>query len=200
MKLLFPASAAKACGVTERVSAVDLVEDALRLNSTGLSRHHVQVVREFSTEVPEFTVERHKVLQILINLIKNAKEACDESTQAEKLLTVRINSRDGQMDIRVMDNGVGILPENLARIFKHGFTTRANGHGFGLHSGALAAKEMGGSLTVQSEGPGKGSEFSLEQRDTDAGRQMEEGTARRGMDKDGRSRRGSATRSDAALG
>jgi signal transduction histidine kinase len=62
----------------------------------------------------------------------------------------------------VIDNGVGILPENLTRIFNHGFTTRKDGHGFGLHSGALAAKEMGGSLNVHSDGPGQGAAFTLE--------------------------------------
>jgi signal transduction histidine kinase len=64
--------------------------------------------------------------------------------------------------IRVEDDGEGIAPENLARIFTHGFTTRKNGHGFGLHSCVLAAKEMAGILTAQSEGPGKGAVFTLE--------------------------------------
>jgi len=62
----------------------------------------------------------------------------------------------------VSDNGVGIERENLTQIFSHGFTTRENGHGFGLHSGALAAKELGGSLTVNSDGPGTGATFVLE--------------------------------------
>jgi PAS domain S-box-containing protein len=153
---------AKACGVTEKVSAVDLVEDALRLNSGALSRHQIQVVRDFPREAPQFTVERHKVLQILVNLIKNAKEACDESDQTEKKLAVRVKADHDQVGISIIDNGVGIRPENLTRIFNHGFTTRAHGHGFGLHSGALAAKEMGGSLTVNSDGPGKGATFLLQ--------------------------------------
>jgi signal transduction histidine kinase len=62
----------------------------------------------------------------------------------------------------VIDNGVGIPAENLTRIIAHGFTTRKNGHGFGLHCGALAAREMGGALTAQSEGPGRGATFVLE--------------------------------------
>ena len=75
--------------------------------------------------------------------------------------------RDGQrrrprIKIAVIDNGIGIPPENLTRIFNHGFTTRKDGHGFGLHSGALAAREMGGSLTAHSDGPGQGATFTLE--------------------------------------
>ncbi|HYG35278.1 MAG TPA: ATP-binding protein [Clostridia bacterium] len=57
---------------------------------------------------------------------------------------------------------MGISAENLSRICEHGFTTKKDGHGFGLHSGAIAAKELGGALTVHSDGPGKGATFSLE--------------------------------------
>ena len=57
---------------------------------------------------------------------------------------------------------MGIAPENLTRIFSHGFTTRREGHGFGLHSGALAAREMDGRLVASSDGPGKGATFTLE--------------------------------------
>jgi signal transduction histidine kinase len=64
--------------------------------------------------------------------------------------------------IVVKDNGVGIPSENLAKIFSHGFTTKKDGHGFGLHSGANAAREMGGSLVARSNGPGPGAEFTLE--------------------------------------
>jgi signal transduction histidine kinase len=66
------------------------------------------------------------------------------------------------VSIIVRDNGIGIPPENLIKIFNHGFTTKRDGHGFGLHSGANAAKEMGGSLTAESNGPGLGATFTLE--------------------------------------
>jgi signal transduction histidine kinase len=75
---------------------------------------------------------------------------------------VRVADGDGRIKISVMDNGVGIPAENLNRIFSHGFTTKKDGHGFGLHSGALAVREMGGSLAAQSDGPGKGATFTLE--------------------------------------
>jgi signal transduction histidine kinase len=101
-------------------------------------------------------------MQILINLIRNAKYACDESGRTDKQITVRTTSDDRSIQIAIIDNGVGIPAENLTRIFNHGFTTRKHGHGFGLHGGALAAKEIGGSLTVQSDGPGMGAVFTLE--------------------------------------
>jgi signal transduction histidine kinase len=152
---------AKVSGLTEKISVADLVEDALQMNAAALKRHDVAIVRQF-TDVPVVTVEKHKVLQILVNLIRNAKYACDDSGRSDKRLEVRISSAGEGVRIAVQDNGIGIPPENLIRIFNHGFTTRKQGHGFGLHSGALAAKEMGGQLRVHSEGTGKGATFILD--------------------------------------
>jgi len=154
-------SYAKVAGVAEIVPVVDLVEDGLRMNAGALARHKVEVVRDLQCE-PVVNVDKHKVLQILINLIRNAKYACEESGRTDRRLTVRVTRGAGRVYIAVCDNGVGIAPENLTRIFSHGFTTRASGHGFGLHSGALAAKELGGALSVHSDGPGKGAVFTLE--------------------------------------
>ena len=148
-------------GVKEMTNVADLVEDSLRLNEGVFIRHDVEVIRDFET-VPPLNVEKHKILQILVNLLRNAKHACQESERPDNRLTVRVANGEGRIKISVIDNGVGIPPENLTRIFNHGFTTRKDGHGFGLHSGALAAKEMGGSLAVHSDGPGQGAAFTLE--------------------------------------
>jgi PAS domain S-box-containing protein len=154
-------SYAKLCGVTETVAVVDLVEDSLRLNAGAFVRHGVTLQREFAA-VPPITVDKHKVLQILVNLVRNAKYACDESGRMDKIITLRIENAPAGVRICVADNGVGIPKENMSRLFTHGFTTRVDGHGFGLHSGALAAQELGGSLRVTSDGPGCGATFILE--------------------------------------
>jgi C4-dicarboxylate-specific signal transduction histidine kinase len=122
----------------------------------------VDVLREFE-ETPLVRVDKHKVLQVLVNLFSNAKYAVSESKRKDKRVTVHISANgDHRVKIAVSDNGIGIAPENLVRIFAHGFTTKVNGHGFGLHSAALAATETGGSLFAQSEGPGCGATFTLE--------------------------------------
>jgi signal transduction histidine kinase len=151
---------AKISGVRETVQATDLVEDAVRMIAGALARHEIELVREYA-DVPPIVVEKHKVLQILVNLISNAKYACDEVKRKGKQLKVMISETAGGVQISIKDNGIGILAENLTRIFGHGFTTREGGHGFGLHSGALAAKELGGSLTVHSDGLGHGATFTL---------------------------------------
>jgi PAS domain S-box-containing protein len=155
-------SYAKLSGITELLKVTDLVEDTLRMNAGALVRHEVKVIREFDSQLPEISTDRHKVLQILVNLVRNAKYACSESGRTDKKLTVRVTNGDDRVRIAVTDNGMGIAPENLTRIFAHGFTTKKDGHGFGLHSGALAAKEMGGSLGVHSDGVGCGATFTLE--------------------------------------
>ncbi len=153
---------AKIGGTVEPIIAADLVEMALRMQLTALTRHDVTVLRQFS-HVPAVLAEKHKVLQILNNLIRNASQAMEANLDARKHLTVRVApSGKGGVSIQVLDNGIGITPENLAKIFAHNFTTRTGGHGFGLHSSALAAKEMGASLTVHSEGVGRGAMFSLD--------------------------------------
>ena len=148
-------------GVIETLPVADLVEDALRMNVAALERHRVEIAREYSS-VPSIVVDKHKVLQILVNLLRNAKYACDESNSPAKKIILRITGGEDRVRISVIDNGIGISKENFTRIFSHGFTTKKDGHGFGLHSGALAAKEMGGALLVHSDGIGCGAIFTLE--------------------------------------
>ena len=155
-------SYAKVSGVFENLPADRLVEDAIAMNIGAFERHGVAVGRQFAP-VPLVHVDRHKVLQILINLLRNAKYALDEVKRIDKRITVSISRLSEQsVGIVIADNGIGISPENLTRIFAHGFTTKEEGHGFGLHSGALAARAMGGSLSVASPGTGHGATFTLE--------------------------------------
>ena len=151
---------AKRCGVLEAVSVVDLVEDALRMNVGALTRHQVALQRDYRDRT-QVTVDRHKVLQILVNLIRNAKYACDESGHADKKVIVRTEATLDGVAISIIDNGVGITAEVMQRLFTHGFTTRKSGHGFGLHSASLAAGELGGSLKAESDGAGRGATFRL---------------------------------------
>ncbi len=155
-------SYAKVSGVFESLPAHRLVEDAIAMNIGAFERHGVKVEQQFSP-VPLVRVDRHKVLQILINLLRNAKYALDEVKRTDKRITISVFAVNERfVHVVVADNGIGISPEDLTRIFAHGFTTREEGHGFGLHSGALAARAMGGSLSVASPGAGQGASFTLE--------------------------------------
>lgn len=152
---------AKVSGVTEKVKLTELLEETLRLHRETLSKHGMVIVREYD-DVPEVTIDKHKLVQILVNLVTNAQQACSAANVPEKRITLRLGQNFDRVSISVSDNGVGIPASNLRRIFNHGFTTKPDGHGFGLHSGALAAREMGGALLVHSDGAGRGATFTIE--------------------------------------
>jgi signal transduction histidine kinase len=155
-------SLAKVSGLIEKTSLAEVVEDAVRIVVPSFERHGIRLERKFE-DLPDVPADKHQILQILLNLLRNAKEAIKESESRRKQIEVRL-CRHGHDRIRieVRDSGIGLDREHLTRIFAHGFTTKRNGHGFGLHSGALAAKQMGGSLWAESEGRGQGASFILE--------------------------------------
>ncbi|MDI3271161.1 DAHL domain-containing protein [Pseudomonas sp. AL03] len=155
-------SYAGANSLMEPLHISELLEDALRMNSGALTRHHVMVVKEYS-DVPQVMGDKHRLLLILINLISNAKYAMSDLSNRPRQMTLGVKIVDDTtLQVSVRDDGEGIAEENMTRIFAHGFTTRKEGHGFGLHSCALAAIEMNGHLTAHSDGPGRGALFTLQ--------------------------------------
>ncbi len=146
-------------GVTELVDLTDLVDNAIALNFTGST--DVTVSRDYQL-APQLTIDRHKLIQILGNLLSNARHALQDQTQGQRVLTVRVRAvTPGSLAIDIEDSGTGIDTDALRRLFEFGFTTKKNGHGFGLHASANLAKELGGDLSGHSDGPGSGARFSL---------------------------------------
>src|SRR5262249_55823452 len=131
-------------GVVESVDLSTTLDDAMKLNMATFERDKIAVIKQYQ-DLPRVRIDKQKVLQILVNLIKNAREAlCECPPQQPRTIAIRTALGDnGKLQIQVTDNGSGILPENLTRIFSHGFTTKKTGHGFGLHGCANSASEMG---------------------------------------------------------
>ena len=155
-------SYAKVSGVVQEVALSTLVDDACRMVQPALAQHNVVVERDFE-EMPPILADKHRTLQILLNLLRNANDAVKSSAPPDRVIHVRIKRQaHDRVRLEVHDKGIGLPNENLTRIFAHGFTTKEGGHGFGLHSGALAAKQMGGSLWAESAGLGRGATFTLE--------------------------------------
>ncbi len=147
--------------LTEECDLSQLVDDALSLQLPSLVRHGIAVSQEL-TPLPPVRLDKHKALQILVNLISNAKNAMHALPEERRRLHVRLSAEGSLARIQVVDSGMGIAPEIRDRLFTQGFTTREGGHGLGLHSSALAAKRLGGRLTLDSEGPGQGATATLE--------------------------------------
>lgn len=154
-------SYARVAGVTERLSTEEVVNDAIRANEAAYQRSGIEIERDFCATT-YIVGDRHKLLLILVNLLTNAQWATEKLPRGHRHVRVSLRHESGRVRIEVTDNGVGITAQNMPRIFRHGFTTRESGHGFGLHIGALAARELGGSLSARSDGPERGATFTLD--------------------------------------
>jgi signal transduction histidine kinase len=155
-------SYSRTIGLTERINIADVINDAIALNRDTIKRHGIRVEKDLEP-IPNVFLDRQKLLQILTNLISNAKQALHSSDVAHKRIAIGMHRTEpNTIRIEVSDNGTGIAKEDLTRIFQHGFTTRHDGHGFGLHSSAIAASELDGTLQAESPGPGRGATFTLE--------------------------------------
>jgi signal transduction histidine kinase len=150
---------AQVAGVTEPVELASLIDDALHLSEASIARHHVDLVKQYG-DVPTLNTDRHKLLQIVINLISNARHALKSKGPGGQL-RVEISRRGDHVAIVVADSGIGITAGNLTRVFQHGFTTKKGGHGFGLHSCANGARELGGAIAAHSDGHRRGATFTL---------------------------------------
>jgi signal transduction histidine kinase len=149
-------------GVTEVISISEQVDAAVAFTAqAGQGQAGIEIVREYEP-LAACRVDRHRLMEILVNLVQNARQAVTEAGSSARIVLRVRAAGDARVRIEVVDNGIGIPAENLARIFTHGFTTKAHGHGFGLHASANAAREMGATLTAASEGPGRGATFAIE--------------------------------------
>jgi two-component system, NtrC family, sensor kinase len=148
-------------GMVEPVEVNTLLDDAVKLHAASFGKHRIELIREYA-DLPTLLVDKQRLMQIVINLVKNAKESLREQQERERKLIVRTRRENNRLVIEVSDTGIGIKAEQLTKIFSHGFTTKATGHGFGLHSCANAATEMEGKLTANSAGHLQGATFLLD--------------------------------------
>ncbi len=146
-------------GVTEAVDVAQLLDSAVAIHFADMT--DVTIRREYE-DLDPVTLDRHKLLQILGNLLSNARHALKGRGDARRQLTLRIQRRNVEtVAIEVQDSGMGISADVLRRLFEFGFTTKKDGHGFGLHTSAILAKELSGDLVAFSDGPGSGARFVL---------------------------------------
>jgi signal transduction histidine kinase len=153
-------SLAGSVSLVEAMNVVEVVEDALNILPSSSTKANIDVNKKIGS-VPQVKVQRSKLIHVLINLFMNALNAMQHVAADSKKLTIEVESDENTVWINITDNGCGIPEENLDKIFLHGFTTRKDGNGFGLHSSAIYMQEMNGSISAQSEGEGKGTVFTL---------------------------------------
>jgi signal transduction histidine kinase len=149
---------ARVGGRREMLHVDELIETALLVQAAEFRQ--IEIVREYE-ELPTIVSDRHKLLQILVNLLSNARHAVQAGDRRNRRILLKL-ARDGDhVRVTVEDTGIGMTEEVLSQIWRFGFTTKKNGHGFGLHNSANAAQEIGATLTAHSDGVGQGSRFVL---------------------------------------
>ena len=151
----------KKSGVEQHVQLHDTINDAVEMSLDSKGNEQIEVVRELEP-VPVMLLDRHLAMQILVNLLRNARHSVRDSQRVDPRITVRASVHEGTVKVVVEDNGVGIEPSAFERLFQQGFTTKEDGHGYGLHSSANAAKTLGGTLFATSDGKGLSASFVLE--------------------------------------
>lgn len=154
-------SLSHASGLTEKITIDEVLEDSLLLNKMIFEQSAIKIIKNFMP-IKKVIIDRVKLFQIIDNLIKNAIDALIESHIETKELTLILREVDALMFmIQVIDNGIGMPPENTTMIFSQGYTTKKTGHGFGLHASALYANELGGKIFAETKGLGFGATFTL---------------------------------------
>lgn len=149
------------CGMVESVCLFELIDNSLRIAVSENMKNNINIIKNYEFK-EKMSIDKVRLEQIFVNLLKNAVESLSESTNAEKELSIRVFATAEKACVKICDNGMGVLPENIQKIFSGGFTSKKNGHGFGLHFSALAIQEIKGTLTVTSEGLNKGACFTIE--------------------------------------
>lgn len=137
-----------------------VIDQAVHIADKAMFHDKALVITRQFEDLPDVEIDRHRVLEILINLVTNARQAMTNSPERE--LTLRL-FRDGDwVKIQVSDTGIGLDTDQITQVFNPGYTTKKTGMGYGLHSSANAATEFQGKLYAESEGPGHGATFILE--------------------------------------
>ncbi len=149
----------QSCGVIEQFRLIEVLQDSMEINRNKAEQLGATLRLQCPKDL-QLTSDRHKLQQVIINLISNALNAIESASFRVGCVEIQVRQVNDGVDIRIIDNGIGILKENMEKIFMQGFTTRKDGHGFGLHSCALTAQILGGQLNVVS-GTEQGAEFAL---------------------------------------
>ena len=149
-------------GIVESISLSKMMDDVLRMYQETFIKYKIKVIKDYK-ETPPISIEKGKLMQVFVNLLKNAQESLMLKGDEDKTITINISEDKEKKSqiIEIIDNGIGIPKDNLDKIFSYGFTTKKGSKGFGLHTSALTMAELKGKLTAESDGVNKGAKFNV---------------------------------------
>jgi two-component system, NtrC family, sensor kinase len=135
-----------------------VLDDTLQLLEPQLRRSQIEIEREYADDLPQVYANAGKLQQVFTNLLLNARDAIPEGGR----IILKTSLADTDVQIEVIDNGIGIAPENIAKIYDPFFTTKGVGRGTGLGLAVTygIVQEHDGHIAVQSA-PGRGTTFRI---------------------------------------
>lgn len=140
----------------ERISVSEVLEQANRLMEASLTQYHIELIRtgSSSTKIP---VYKNELIQVLINIVHNAKDALLQNGQTHKRITVDVQENDHAVNISICDNGGGISDKIMTKVFEPYFTTKGvtSGTGLGLYmSKMIIERHLCGTITAKNDDEG----------------------------------------------
>lgn len=142
------------------LAANDAIHEVLQFLRHELQSQKVEVVLDLPAELPRIAADRIQLHQVLVNLTMNAVQSIAEARTSKRELRVAARHLGEAVEITICDNGVGIAPENLSRLFGTFFSTKANGMGMGLPICRSIVESHGGHIAA-SNNPEGGACFSF---------------------------------------
>lgn len=150
---------------SSRRDPVDLksvLYDALSILMASIEKREIDLQANIPENCPKFVGDRTKLIQVFINLIKNALDAIDDAVMQnqnqEKVLGIDLSFTEKDLSVRIKDSGVGFASEMAENFFERGFSTKEQGSGIGLATSRSVIESHSGTLVISSEGPGTGAE------------------------------------------
>jgi len=147
-------------GVTEKILLTKMMDDVVKMYRDSFRTNKIEVYNNYS-KVSPVLIEKGKLMQVFVNILKNAKESLIMKSEGDKVITINISEDKESQNVEIIDNGVGINEEDLESIFLYGFSTKEHSKGFGLHTSALTVAEFNGKIFANSDGKDKGSKFTI---------------------------------------
>jgi len=141
----------------ERTSLNAIIYDAIRMQTGALEKRGITVTEELPSDLPKLIIDKSRLMQVIVNLIKNSYEAIDELGQddREKVISFRSFAADENIGFQIADSGIGIEPERIGMVFEFGRSNKGSS-GFGLHYGKMFVEANRGTINISSPGKGKG--------------------------------------------
>ena len=148
--------------IKEQVDLNDLLEDAVRLQMGTLERRGIAVKRAFLEPMPKLLIDKNRLMQVIVNLVKNSCEAIEmqQSDLAPKVIELKTFAHNDRLGFEIVDNGIGIDPADIDRVLELGQSQKGSS-GFGLYYCKMFVENSHGTLVFFSRGPGKGASIKV---------------------------------------